>query len=386
MSSPGDGRRIEPVARPQIGALTGLRFFAALHVFAFHGASSESPGIHGFVHDIAGCGYVAVSLFFVLSGFILTYVHARSGSLDIDWRRFYVARFARIYPAYAFALALIGPFFIVHTIRTEGIGQTLGRSVAVIALAQAYVPPWAMAWNPPGWSLSAEAFFYALFPWVAPRLCSCRRSTALAVGATCYAASLILPLVYQHLSPDGLPDPSASSQAFWLNVLRYGPLVRLPEFVIGIVAARIYLEHGGRALMRWEAELTTWLAVGALALVMARSRSIPYCVMHNGLLAPLFVALIVSLTARSFLASALQSRPALVLGEASYSFYVLQIPLLVLWSKVTGHIHVQAILRYTRTPLSFLLVVTLSSLLCRRYVEQPLRRRILSVGLVSRSS
>ena len=73
----------------------------------------------------------------------------------------------------------------------------------MIALVQAYVPSWAMAWNPPGWSLSAETFFYVLFPWIAARLSSCRKSTALAAGGLSYGLSLILPLAYEHLAPDG---------------------------------------------------------------------------------------------------------------------------------------------------------------------------------------
>ena len=96
MANGRDAGRIEAAGRPQIRALTGLRFLAALHVFAFHMTQSDSSRVPGFVRDIAACGYVAVSFFFVLSGFILTYVHTHRGGLDLRPRDFYVARFARI--------------------------------------------------------------------------------------------------------------------------------------------------------------------------------------------------------------------------------------------------------------------------------------------------
>src|SRR5689334_15839214 len=100
-----------PNPRPQLRPLTSIRFFLALWVVVFHqalpgsyigswAASSAGPAF-GFLRT----GYVAVGVFFVLSGFILSYNY----SLNTSWSRqqvvrFAVARFARIYPAYGVGL------------------------------------------------------------------------------------------------------------------------------------------------------------------------------------------------------------------------------------------------------------------------------------------
>src|SRR5260370_6407765 len=62
--------------------------------------------------SFAAIGYVGVSFFFVLSGFILVYTYA---GREIDNRDFYRARFARIYPAYLFSLLISLPFFYFGT-------------------------------------------------------------------------------------------------------------------------------------------------------------------------------------------------------------------------------------------------------------------------------
>jgi peptidoglycan/LPS O-acetylase OafA/YrhL len=362
------------VARSHLRSLTGLRFIAALQVLVFHCTGWQSWRVPTLVRNIAGSGYVAVSLFFVLSGFILTYVHAGSGAAPLDRRDFYAGRFARIYPAYVFALAIAAPFFVVHTIRVEGAAEFFKQAVAVVALMQAYVPSLAMAWNPPAWSLSAEAFFYALFPIVAPRLVACRRSTALSVGVMCYALCLAAPLVYMMVAPDAPIEPTHESTAFWLRVLRYNPVVRFPEFVIGIVVGRWYLDGIASRRSNDRAALWSLAAAIALSLVLSLSSSIPYPILHNGLLAPLYALLIASLaTGRGPVAALLATRPLVALGEASYSLYVLHLPLMILWKNVIVH---GGGARYWGTwacTAAFLALAVVASLLCYRYIEVPLR-------------
>src|SRR5271155_1236018 len=90
--------------RPDIPALTSLRFFAALWVVLFHvNAIGLNRGGSKVYLAFALLGYVGVSFFFVLSGFILVYVYA---GRQIQKRRFWQARFARVYPAYLFALVV----------------------------------------------------------------------------------------------------------------------------------------------------------------------------------------------------------------------------------------------------------------------------------------
>jgi len=97
--------------RPSIPALTSLRFFAALVVVLNHYDARQAL----LPFAIFDRGYEAVTFFFVLSGFILTYVHCTGPDLrqlNISSRVFMVARAARILPAYYLALGLAAPFFL----------------------------------------------------------------------------------------------------------------------------------------------------------------------------------------------------------------------------------------------------------------------------------
>ena len=105
-------------------------------------------------------GYLAVALFFLLSGFILSYTYEGHVEGRKEFASFWEARFARIYPVYFLALLLALPF--QHRL-------TLGSASSVIFMVQAWNPlhrEWAGSWNYPAWSLSVEAFFYVFFPFI----------------------------------------------------------------------------------------------------------------------------------------------------------------------------------------------------------------------------
>ena len=85
--------------RPRLPALTSLRFFAALHVVIFHLYSIHVTEGPAWYRNLSSLGYVGVSLFFVLSGFILVYTYAGRAWTAVT---FWQARIARIYPAYLF--------------------------------------------------------------------------------------------------------------------------------------------------------------------------------------------------------------------------------------------------------------------------------------------
>jgi peptidoglycan/LPS O-acetylase OafA/YrhL len=155
--------------RPRLPAVTSFRFFAAFHVVIFHFQAMKVYLGPVWFQKLSSIGYVGVSFFFVLSGFILVYTYAgRPLKLGQFWR----ARFARIYPAYAFSLLLTGPFFFYAMLKFDIPFFVWPKAHAklvvalVLGLLQAWVPQAALAWNSVAWSLSVEAFFYLLFPFL----------------------------------------------------------------------------------------------------------------------------------------------------------------------------------------------------------------------------
>ena len=155
--------------RQELSALTGLRYAAAIWVVLFHVAPIQGESVARPIRDFIGVGYLAVSLFFVLSGFVLSYSYLDGvGSMRGDRRSFWISRVARIYPAYLLSFVLCLPLYVAAKAPTgTPISVTLrvcGVSALYLTLMQAWTPWTAFILNFPAWSLSDEAFFYFCFP------------------------------------------------------------------------------------------------------------------------------------------------------------------------------------------------------------------------------
>jgi peptidoglycan/LPS O-acetylase OafA/YrhL len=99
---------IRPTAA-HVPALDGVRGAAAATVFIYHyggGAQSSDLAIH-FVGETIHLGWAGVSLFFVLSGFLITGILLDSMGQETWWRRFYIRRTLRIFPLYYFAICAV---------------------------------------------------------------------------------------------------------------------------------------------------------------------------------------------------------------------------------------------------------------------------------------
>ena len=135
--------------RRRLDSLTALRFIAALAVVGVHGGEILWRPLL----PVRSLGYVGVTFFFVLSGFVLTWSHP-SGQ---PARRFYRNRFARVWPLHTVT-------WLAVVVATTGVAP---GSWAALGLVQAWVPRAGVnfAANGPSWSLSCDAFFYVLSAW-----------------------------------------------------------------------------------------------------------------------------------------------------------------------------------------------------------------------------
>ncbi len=360
--------------RARLPALTSLRFFAAFHVVIFHFQAMQVFLGPSWFQKLSSIGYVGVSFFFVLSGFILVYTYAgRPMILKDFWR----ARFARIYPAYAFSLLVTAPFFFfaVLTMNIPFFAWAKAHlkfvSVLVVSLLQAWVPPAALSWNAVAWSLSVEAFFYLLFPFLL--LFFVRRSPAqlFLIAAASWLTSLALSISYVLLNPDHLSVVNSDVLgAFWLNALKFHPLARLPEFLLGMACGFLFLRS------RRESKLALRLVISGMAafvVVVYFSALIPYPILHTALLAPAFAAIVYAFALRPKWGAILENRLLVLCGDASYSLYLLHSMIIGMYfHNMTGQ------LRY-QTPLGVLVFVILAvtiSALVYRFIEEPARRKL----------
>ncbi|QWT24929.1 acyltransferase [Subtercola sp. PAMC28395] len=153
--------------RPEIRALTGLRIIAALWVVFFHfnGQFVELiPELSG-LSFLCNTGYLAVDLFFVLSGFILAYQYL--GEFEAgqgDYRHFLVRRLARIYPMMFVTTAVLIVIVFVDQPDYPDFYSVSG-ALDDLTLTRGWFVP-SEGWNYPAWSLSSEWLAYLLFPLV----------------------------------------------------------------------------------------------------------------------------------------------------------------------------------------------------------------------------
>jgi len=258
-----------PLRRADLPALTSLRFFAAAIVLLAHLESAGKPLLSA--GGFASAGYHAVTFFFVLSGFILVYVYSgpREGDgLAVSRLTFLSARLARIGPAYYLGLALLLPLFLYRSFILHLVPPESSLSALVLAplLLQAWYPPAALAWNGPAWSLSVELAFYLAFPLLlrASNRITRNQFLALAVGAV-IATALARRLV-----------PGEITYAH--------PFFHLAWFVLGMALGRMYLfgtglPRGVRAIARFCGR-----PLSARWLVLLGEASFSIYILHTGLI------------------------------------------------------------------------------------------------------
>jgi peptidoglycan/LPS O-acetylase OafA/YrhL len=383
-----------PIAR--LDGLTGLRFFAAIYVVVFHYATPSLVNAPRAVLNVALSGYVAVDFFFILSGFILAYNYLTpSGELKGTKRQFWAARFARIYPAYALSFLLVLPLVARGMFAAEPFKMALyhfGRALALVTVMQQGWLPWLSMWgNAPAWSLSVEAFFYLVFPLLAPLLgrLSLRACAPLLVGV--WLLGLAAPTLrvvqdtrsVEHATSPGEPAwaPRTAVERPWVASsprsqalikadmsTMMTPIFRLPEFIAGVLLGRLLL--GATAGQRQRAGRLVGPAMLAILGVLAVSDHIPKPLIRNGLLAPFFCLVIFGMSGGgSWIERVFSKRTFIPLGEASYSTYILQSPVAQLVGFEGG-----SILGF----FGYLVLLVAASLLSFFKIETPIRKWLMA--------
>lgn len=160
----------------EIKALTGLRIIAALWVVLFHFRpllADASPGFRTALSPVLNCGAQGVDLFFILSGFVLTwnYLDRMGWSWSTrDTLHFLWLRLARVWPVYLVTLhlAALWVIFTLHVghVPSKEVSQLTAVSyVRQILLVQLWFQPYfdGSSWDGPAWSISAEWLAYLLF-------------------------------------------------------------------------------------------------------------------------------------------------------------------------------------------------------------------------------
>jgi peptidoglycan/LPS O-acetylase OafA/YrhL len=292
------------VPAPELPALTSLRGIAAVAVLLFHSSFYAYHFAGGSPPWLWRRGYLAVDLFFFLSGFVLTHVYGRRLAEQQSWRtlrRFFWARFCRIYPASFFTTAVFVLAFTVGSLPFPSDASFTKQLVAALLLLQV---PWLddIVINSPSWSISAELYAYLLFPFVVPLICRLSGGKAAIFGILLLLAVAADHTVFSH-----------DQQNFG-----WGALIRaLPEFVVGAFAYRLYSEGIFRHF--WEKDATL---IGISIIIAAACLA---DVSDGAIVVLLLAVLLASVWNSGKLTDFLNAKTLRLLGEASYSIYIFQI-------------------------------------------------------------
>jgi peptidoglycan/LPS O-acetylase OafA/YrhL len=328
-------------AAAAIDALTGLRFFAALSVIFVHALNQGLSRDAGYEQLAAS----AVTFFFVLSGFILTYVYDQR----LTWAKvpeYLVARWARIWPLHVTCLVFTAALYLSRGYLAWN-SETAWRFISNLFLVQSWIPilGWPLAFNGPAWSISTELGFYLLFPLFV--LGGRRRFWPIVLGTAVISLGGLFGLQYW----------ANNQRDFWplASEISYcHPLIRAIDFVIGMATGKWFLHRArtvepaashSSGLKGWcRGTLFELLAVGILLTVAwAASRSGPlhywwidrglvlidyWSLCGGALLLPFAFLIWVLAWSKGMLAQFL-SQPLIVwLGEVSFAFYLVQNPVI----------------------------------------------------------
>ena len=301
-------------------ALDGVRALAVTLVIVFHLGLTWMPG-----------GYLGVSVFFTLSGFLITSLllgEAATAS-RVSFRRFYARRARRLLPASLLVLLAVvvarwlGEFDLVPGLRADLLGalfqvfnwvQLAGSSsyTALFGQSPLFTSPLEHYW-----SLAIEEQFYLLWPvsFVALWRWRARRGRTVLgpVVALTLGFAALAPLIGWWLGPDA---------AYWSTPSR------LPELLVGASLA-VWLQRGP-ALPRWIGVLAP-VSVVAIVTCSATfpSNAGPAFTGWLALFAVLSAALVLGLQVDGPVRRALSTRPLVWTGKVSYGLYLVHWPVFV---------------------------------------------------------
>jgi peptidoglycan/LPS O-acetylase OafA/YrhL len=308
-----------------IHALTGIRFVAAFGVFVHH-----ILGKLGCVFFNCPFGDGGVTFFFVLSGFILTYVYADRLTGFGDLPRFYFTRWARIWPLHVVMLAVYIFCFmkLQHIFNNE---QPARRLIANLFLVQSWIPnySWCFSFNSVSWSISTEAFFYLMFP-------------LLVLGRGWFWIKYLLGTVGILIFIAVVYAYSDSIHATgWASVnplVQCFPFVRLFEFMTGIAVGHLFLARPNLAMRERRFWQDSLIEIGAIGLLCAyyhwqfnypRTVELPqmFHVLQAKIGPVLFYALLIFFFShtRGIFGCLMGSRIMVYLGEISFAFYMVHL-------------------------------------------------------------
>jgi len=344
------------------------RFFAAVGVVFYHYKPVDLS--KDVVNEIITNLDEGVNYFYFLSGFVMIMAYQKplftKGS--IDKISYWIKRIARIYPLYLVALLLCLVFHF-------GIRSQFTSLVLRMPFELLMVQTWFYngSINYPAWSISCEAFFYLLFPFIVPHLISFSTRKLIATAVVCLGINLLVQL-------GGNEIEFVQSHKFIHSLMATQPVFRTIIFVCGMLAALLLIKGSVPFIGRFTVVIGL-LGLLFIILLTLYELSPGSLWLRAGILVPLYSVFVVLLCSLQGDVSRFLSNPFFILlGDSSYGIYILQFPV---------HLFFTYFITETGTLpglCSYLAVLILISILSHQFFEKPVREYANTRFLKSRVS
>lgn len=335
--------------RKQLSGLAWLRFGLALYLIFFHTIPAYKD-LPAWLYQSVSAGHISTSVFFILSGYVLAHAYLDSdGALRISVRRFIATRILTVYPLHlvGFALAALVMWVQYRSNGAVNAVADIPPAMAAYSTEPLLIPLDASgivynvlqhltllhAWNPfyltfniPSWSISTLAFFYVIFALIGGTVLCLRRPFWVLVG-------LVLVNLIPPLSLIAYSNYSTAATGF----LHTNPLVRLPEFLAGIVLCRLLRDRGTVVLTRSQFLGSLALITGMMVFIIALSNQYGpagFYLIHNGTLLPLELMLVMLFAGVRHTRVVWLDDLANRLGNATLSLFILHLPLFYILTRL----------------------------------------------------
>jgi peptidoglycan/LPS O-acetylase OafA/YrhL len=337
---------------PRLDALTGIRGLAAWLVVIYHVRASLHAIWPESVIAVFAKGYLAVDLFFVLSGFVLWFNYGerlREGGRAQAWA-FLWRRFSRVWPLHAFILVL----FVGLALALVLVGKPSPRyPFAELPMHLLLVQNWGftdhLSWNDPAWSISTEFAAYLVFPLIAIALRWDRLGAAALLGLAAALCAAIAVLFW-----------AAGTGSLGDHITDLGLWRCLAQFGLGVIACLLWTRwRDKRGAALWAALASAAMLATGLALGLPETLFAP---------AVFFTAILALALDKGPLSRLFSTRAAVYLGEISYSTYLSHFLLWIVFKIVVVHDHLQ--IGWGELA-GYLALVALASVLLYHGVEKP---------------
>jgi peptidoglycan/LPS O-acetylase OafA/YrhL len=369
--------------REDIPSLTGLRGIAACSVLFAHAMDSSftyEPILHPFSARIA---YFGMSLFFVLSGFVIHYNYAdlfRAEPLRVALSRFFVARFARLYPLYAVVILCLLPSIPVPFSKWVVLSYlTMTQSWFNVEMAVA----------PPAWSVSTEWFFYFAFIPLTMIVVALRKPVLIFI-VFCIASIIGLSIAFAlwrapitAFAYDWFWHGEKVSSDPWGWSYYFSPYLRVLEFISGMLMAQAYRMRDAERLSRFILPVgLIWCGIIVMSCWLPAWTPLENLV-PNFIFVPAIAPVMLHLCMyKSWLSRALSAPTMLFLGEISYSIYFWSFFIMTMLASMFDKAHPITIL-YFNSGLKVIVICALTVVMAYgsfSLIEVPARRWIRTWG------